>query len=170
MYSGETSYPSGIPLGYFDWNHPPVELFNPAMYTINPQNGFVAEATYNNNGPAPVQWGLTTKDEMMVFYIQYTLGAKLATGILEDLGTELKMMVYPNPAAGTSALLYTLGDASKVTITICNLMGQSIRTLANEQQAAGPHQYTIDNLAAGTYFVKTTVNGNSVSRKLVMTN
>jgi hypothetical protein len=170
MYSGETAYPSGVPTGYFDWSHPPVELFNPTMYTMNPVNGFVAEATYNNNGPAPVQWGLTTKDEMMVFYIQYTLGAKLATGIQEDLGTQLKMMVYPNPAAGSSSLFYTLGDAAKVRIDVYNLMGQNIRTLANEQQAAGSHQYAIDNLAAGTYVVKTTVNGTSVSRKVVITN
>ncbi len=170
MYDGWKDYTSGINMGYFDWAHPPVELSTP-MVPIDPTVGFVAQATYNNNGPAPVQWGLTTKDEMMVFYIQYTLGAALsAAGIQEDLGTALKMMVYPNPAAGASTLFYTLGDASKVRIDIYNLMGQNIRSLANETQTAGEHHYTIDNLAAGTYFLTTIVNGESVSRKLVITN
>ncbi|HXC07107.1 MAG TPA: hypothetical protein VNZ86_20245, partial [Bacteroidia bacterium] len=89
LYDGTYDYTNNVPLGYFDWAHPPVELFSP-MHVINPHNGLIAQATYNNYGPAPVQWGLTTKDEMMVYYIQYTLGSAI-TGIHEEQGAQFKM-------------------------------------------------------------------------------
>jgi hypothetical protein len=169
LYDGKMNYTTNTNTGVFDWSHPPVEVFTP-MVVINPRDGFVAQATYNNNGPAPVQFGLTTKAEMMVWYIQYTLGASLTTGIQEDLAKQLNLSVYPNPSAGASTLHYTLGESSKVKIDVYNLMGQHLKTLADEQQGSGDHSYLIEKLAAGTYLLKTQVNGASVTTRVVTTN
>jgi hypothetical protein len=169
LYDGKFDYTHNVNTGFFDWAHPPVEIFTPMMQ-INPQIGFVAQATYDNTGSSTVAWGLTTKDEMMVYYLQYTIGSKINTGIQNNLAEKLNLAVYPNPANESSAVYYTLADVSHVKVEIYNLMGQLIRTLADEQQSAGTRSYSIDHLASGTYLLKTTVNGESVSRKVIITN
>ncbi|HEV7231736.1 MAG TPA: T9SS type A sorting domain-containing protein [Bacteroidia bacterium] len=168
MYQGKFDYSHNTYAGSFDWAHPPVEIFTP-MYVINPRDGFIAEATYDNTGSTPVQWGLTTKDEMMVYYIQYTLGDKINTGIQNNLAETLNLQIFPNPASRTT-VYYTLAGSSKVKLEVSNLMGQNVRTLTEGEQSAGNYSFDIDQLAAGTYLLKTTVNGSSVTRKLIITN
>ena len=66
---------------------------------------------------------------------------------------------YPNPFNASTSIYYTLSKASRVSLVIYNALGQKIKTMVNEYQAAGPHIQRWDGLmdngleaATGIYF------------------
>ncbi|MFZ4401936.1 MAG: T9SS type A sorting domain-containing protein [Bacteroidales bacterium] len=70
---------------------------------------------------------------------------------------------YPNPARDITNIVYTLPEEGKVRITITNILGQSIRTIVDEQQSEGIHKVVISaeelNLYSGVYMYQLEVNG-----------
>ncbi len=87
---------------------------------------------------------------------------------------------YPNPFNPTTNIKYALPVDSKVTVNIYNVLGQRVRTLMNDDVAAGYHIAEWDGtgnggqqLASGVYFMQMSakgMNGKSFSevRKLMM--
>ncbi len=78
---------------------------------------------------------------------------------------------YPNPFNPTTTIRYALNTDEKVEIEIYNIKGQTVKTLVNEDQAAGYHSVVWngkDNSnkqsASGIYFYKFKA-GNIVSMK-----
>ena len=62
--------------GYYDWEHPNNGYYEP--YYILPANtGFIHRALYTNTSSSAVTFGLTTDNEMMITYMQYTEGEPL---------------------------------------------------------------------------------------------
>lgn len=59
--------------GFYDYAHPPIRFFDNFL-EVNAQNGLIQEATFDNTGDEAVFFGLTTDDEMMITFMQYTLG------------------------------------------------------------------------------------------------
>jgi hypothetical protein len=73
---------------------------------------------------------------------------------------------YPNPFNPTTNISYALPVASKVVVEIFNVIGQNVRTIANDEQAAGRHVVEWDGeddsgnrLASGVYFLRLSANG-----------
>jgi flagellar hook assembly protein FlgD len=87
---------------------------------------------------------------------------------------------YPNPFNPTTNIRYALPVDSRITLEIFNVIGQRVRTLVNDNMAAGYHTMEWDGasdagsrLASGVYFLRlsaTGVNGAKFSdvNKLVM--
>ena len=87
---------------------------------------------------------------------------------------------YPNPFNPTTNIKYALPVDSKLTMEIYNVLGQRVRTLVNDNVAAGFHIAEWDGtgnagqqLASGMYFLQMSAkgtNGKTFSdvRKLVM--
>jgi flagellar hook assembly protein FlgD len=87
---------------------------------------------------------------------------------------------YPNPFNPTTSIKYALPVQSKVAIHIYNVLGQRVRTLMNDDVAAGYHIAEWNGtgnegqqLASGVYFLQmsaTGTNGKTFSeiRKLMM--
>ncbi len=59
--------------GEYDYAHPPVRYFD-NFIELPSGSTLLNQATFNNDGPEPVSFGLTTDDEMMITAIQYTVG------------------------------------------------------------------------------------------------
>lgn len=57
------------------------------------------------------------------------------------------MGVFPNPFSGRAKLVYALDNASVVEITIYDLLGNRVATLANTSQKAGVHQVIWDGMS-----------------------
>ena len=86
---------------------------------------------------------------------------------------------YPNPANLSVTLQYTLPEAGQVEIIICNVLGQTIRTLLNEEKPAG--QWNVqwngkdnvgETVSSGIYLVRfqTTVKDrtNQITSKIMI--
>ncbi|MGZ4048164.1 MAG: T9SS type A sorting domain-containing protein, partial [Bacteroidia bacterium] len=128
--------------GYYDWEHPPVEHFDPLL-TMNPRDGLIQRAKYNNTGSAPVYFGLTTHDEMMLYFVQYTLGASLTAGIQTyDDHNAINLNAYPNPYSDNTQISYELKTKTIISIAVYDVLGNKIQTIAdNEIQENGTHTY-----------------------------
>ena len=60
--------------------------------------------------------------------------------------------------------------AGKVELDLFDIRGAKVRTLMNDDQPAGSHEFVLDGsqLSSGVYFYSMTVNGITKTRKLVL--
>jgi hypothetical protein len=82
---------------------------------------------------------------------------------------------YPNPFNLSTAIPYSLSGDSQVRITVCNLLGQTVRALLDSYQQAGPHIAVWDGrdqagreVASGIYFFRVQVEGIAQVRKMAL--
>ncbi len=77
---------------------------------------------------------------------------------------------YPNPARDRTMIRYTLGAPSQVTLTVYDVLGRRVATLAEGMQAAGTHDVQFDSaaLASGTYFYRLGTEVGQQMRKMVV--
>lgn len=82
---------------------------------------------------------------------------------------------WPNPFSGTTRLALALERAADVDVTVHDLGGRRVATLFHGALPAGVHEFTwsgarADGSAAahGVYFVQARVNGERLTRKLVL--
>lgn len=74
----------------------------------------------------------------------------LATGELSLPDRFSLSQNYPNPFNSATAIMYDLPTPSRVKIEIFNVLGQTVRTLADDEKPAGSHRVTWDgNTSSG---------------------
>lgn len=158
--------------GFYDFSHPPIRTWDD-FYPINPRHGLIHEATFRNTGPSPVTFGLTTEDEMMVFYYQYILGELIdgnPTGI-ETLSSN-QLSIYPNPSKGDAVLEINLSASNHVQLQIFDLQGRAQYTLDLGKQAPGKLQTSINRdgirLAKGIYFAQVQIGEEIFTKKFII--
>lgn len=118
--------------GYYDWEHPNTGYYEP-YYTLPANTGFIHRALYTNTSSNPVTFGLTTTNEMMITYMQYTEGEPIpfvgvphikdrycvnadplvfqpAGGTITGNGTTGNQFLPSAAGVGTHAVTYTFHD------------------------------------------------------------
>jgi hypothetical protein len=82
----------------------------------------------------------------------------------------MEIAVSPSPARGRTAVSYALPRAGDVSLVVYDATGRPIRTLAAGRRAAGRYTATWNahDAAAGIYFCKLESDGNSITRKVVL--
>lgn len=82
---------------------------------------------------------------------------------------------YPNPFNPETTISYTLGENQQVRLDIYNVKGQLVRTLVNENKAAGNHRVLWNGLdkqnqpvSSGIYYYKMTAGKYSSSKKMIL--
>lgn len=168
IYEGFLDEETGIDLGYYNWSHPPSAVFEPFV-TVPWKDGLIQEAKFRNCCTSPsVEYGLTTDDEMMLYYIQYTLD--IASDI--DEKDKLQFSMFPNPTNGNTNLRFYLDKATTVSYDVYDNIGRLVYTQNLGRQTQGLNTITLDaaqaNLAAGSYFIRLQADGNSVVKQLVV--
>lgn len=82
--------------------------------------------------------------------------------------------VSPNPVAGSAGVGFTVGRETRVRITVVDLAGREVATLADGVRSAGSHRVVWDGYAvhgraaAGMYFVRYEADGRALARRFVM--
>ncbi len=82
---------------------------------------------------------------------------------------------YPNPFNPETTISYSLSQGENVKIEVYNVRGQLVRTLVNENKAAGHHKVVwtgVDNnnrpVSSGVYYYKMTAGKYSSSKKMIL--
>ncbi len=89
--------------------------------------------------------------------------------------TSALLSCYPNPANSGVQVCYRLDTRSPVTITVYNVLGKRVRTLAEQVQEAGEHRVYWDGVSdksfpvsTGVYFVSLSMDGRNLTRKVLL--
>jgi Secretion system C-terminal sorting domain len=77
---------------------------------------------------------------------------------------------YPNPFNAATTVRVTLPEAADLTVSVYNVAGQLVATIADGNYNAGQHALTFDasNIASGLYFIQATVPGQLNATQKVM--
>jgi hypothetical protein len=81
---------------------------------------------------------------------------------------------YPNPFNPSTMISYSLGNASQVTLSVFNSLGEEVATLVNGNQAAGNYSVSFNassigrQLSSGMYFYRLTAGSNVSTKKLIL--
>jgi Zn-dependent metalloprotease len=77
---------------------------------------------------------------------------------------------YPNPFNPTTTISFDLPESDHIELDVFNMLGQKVRTLANDTYEAGSHKFTFDarELPSGIYMYKLSANGQTLVRKMVL--
>jgi PKD repeat protein len=82
------------------------------------------------------------------------------------------MDVYPNPVKSNAMIRYTLAKESDVRIELFNMYGGKVGSLLNTNLPAGEHLLSFNpqtmGLKSGIYFITSTVNGRSSTRRIIV--
>jgi hypothetical protein len=84
--------------------------------------------------------------------------------------TRLLETNFPNPFSRTTSIAFELRERSHVTLTVCDLLGQQVATLADETLEAGRHvmQFDAAGLANGIYLCRLNAGGLVQTSKMIL--
>lgn len=137
------------------------------------------------NSPAFANDTMATNDLLMVvdpfnltqpnFLLK--VGSELNSGSIWD-NTALKhdqkkgfaASVYPNPVSKNATISLDLEKSKNVTITLFDMVGHKVTTIASEQYSAGKNEikYDASSLPKGMYFIQITDGKNSSTMKMIV--
>lgn len=89
----------------------------------------------------------------------------------EELNNEYELSQnYPNPFNPATTLKFTIPKASKVDVSIYNIIGQKVLNVTNDYYEAGTHELKIDasQLSSGVYFYQLTSGSYQVTKKMTL--
>ena len=145
----------------FDYQHLPFRFFEPFL-EVDAQEGIIAEATYNNDGPVPVNWGLTSNDEMMIFVIFFTLDTAgidiyenpdtTSTGIRSPLNARAEVLFYPNPLSQTATFELSGINNGETVLQILDVSGKVCEQQIFDHLNKSKLQIDANNFSNGIYF------------------
>jgi hypothetical protein len=84
----------------------------------------------------------------------------------------LGIQVYPNPATNAMTMRYTLPASGPVTISLYDITGKLVSTLASGYHRAGAYSYSLltahHSLASGAYLVRLDAGSAQAFGKLIL--
>jgi hypothetical protein len=92
------------------------------------------------------------------------------TGI-KNIETAVGLNIYPNPSSSNVNISFNLTEKQNVSVNVIDMLGRTVETIPATQYASGETVLTIGNKAtyqAGVYFVNININGQQVSKKIIM--
>lgn len=179
IYDGDYSYELGFDVGFYRTGPEVTFRYFPenSLYELDPRRGIIHEAGFAvmdstaNSGMPPVEWGLTSDDEMMVLGIQYYEGASLTS--IEETAPIKGLRMYPNPTTDNVSVTFELLESSNVDIEIVDLLGKQVATIETGSKLKGLQRIDFNTsdlgLSPGTYFIQFLVDDSRLSKKLIIT-
>ena len=77
---------------------------------------------------------------------------------------------YPNPFNPSTTISYSLSKASYVKLSVYNVLGKELTTLADGFQTAGNHsaRFLASNMASGVYFYRLEAEGHTAMKQMLL--
>ena len=144
-------------------------------------SGFYQARARDADGEVVGQWHSIPLNRNKRQVLELTLGGGMRVSGVESLAAAKAAASasglspnVPNPFNSTTQIVYRLAEAATVRLAIYNLLGQQVRTLVDEFQAAGVYQVLWDardrqgsTVAAGVYITRLQYPGGVQTRRLL---
>jgi hypothetical protein len=87
-----------------------------------------------------------------------------------DAGVVTFAGAVPNPSSGSANLVFSLPSTSRVSLALYSVAGRQVASLVDETRDAGSHTVSLSRrtLAPGTYFAVLSVDGQKISRTVIL--
>jgi hypothetical protein len=160
-----------------------IKLLDPSLNLVTIANTSVTDGTVTPNFPSTGMWydvisgdslNVTnvamavnlTAGEYRIYTSQHVI---VATEDAKMTMTEHLLTTFPNPANQETTIAYALDETALVEVSVFDMFGREISTLAKGTQTAGEQYlaWNMSGLANGTYLVRLRVNGAVETRKVV---
>lgn len=84
--------------------------------------------------------------------------------------SNISLANYPNPFNPLTKIAYSLPIASKINLTIYDILGREIAVLVNEQKEAGNYEvsFNASHLASGIYIYRLSTSNKVAVRKMLL--
>jgi len=94
---------------------------------------------------------------------------KPAQQIVSDNAQGFTCTLYPNPAKTELRIDYNILSDAKIKISIIDIAGKKLKTIANTKQELGAYSITadVDRLPSGVYMLEFQVNGNVYTERFI---
>jgi Secretion system C-terminal sorting domain len=89
----------------------------------------------------------------------FSAGSLLVSNLLDANGIVSNANLFPNPSNGITQISAELPSSSDVKITLMDVYGQSVKTIAEGNYTAINESFDVSDIAKGIYFVHYTING-----------
>jgi len=96
-----------------------------------------------------------------------TITVGSSVGVDENNSGLFDVNINPNPSNEKFIGNYQLMHPSTIKVEVLNVMGQIIKQVTHDILPAGKHSFEINDLKAGSYFVKVTSNDKVVAHRIV---
>ncbi len=102
-------------------------------------------------------------------FIRFNLDT-LALASKQVLNPEELLECFPNPANNKITITFSLKDSSTIHLSLCNMMGQSVKELMNGKAGKGSHRLNFDvsKLAKDNYLLILNSGTDRLTRKIVL--
>ncbi|HXD92673.1 MAG TPA: T9SS type A sorting domain-containing protein, partial [Bacteroidia bacterium] len=93
-----------------------------------------------------------------------------AAGI-NNIETMVDLNIYPNPSSNHVNIAFNLSENHTIAVNVVDMLGRVVETIPAQQHTSGETVLTIGNKAtyqAGVYFVNILVDGQQISKKVIM--
>jgi len=164
---GELLYDASCPDGepgcvapWFDYRHIPMRYWEPLM-PLKWGNGLIHEAKWMNDGPASVNFGPTSDDEMMVLIAFYTEEPVQSVSAVKEEDIQGDIRLSPNPA-GELLRVEIPGDRDWPDLRVFDLTGREV--LSRHSLSGGVALVDVSALVPGVYIIQ----AGGVARKVVV--
>jgi len=90
---------------------------------------------------------------------------------IETIEAQIGLQIYPNPTSSNVNLVFDLSEKHNIVISVIDMLGRVVETNPVQNYPSGQTHLTINNKAnyqPGIYFVSIDVDGQHISKKIVV--
>ncbi len=143
--------------------------FNPfAVSFLNPFIGWCGGADSPDSSGGMYKWKYHFSLNNNAIAADASASADNAVAATKNNTTNLS--AYPNPVSNSATISFSLQQSQKISLTIYDMNGRLIKTLADAQMQAGNHQLTwnarSENVIAGVYLLKLQADNYVETKKI----
>ncbi len=99
------------------------------------------------------------------------INVRNTTSGIKNIAEKIDLAIYPNPSSANVNIAFNLPEKHTITLNVVDMLGRVVETVPAQQYASGETVVTIGNKAAyqaGVYFVNINVDGEQISKKIVI--
>lgn len=133
-----------------------VNIWEAGVYYIN----------YELTDPSGNQAALVTRP----VFVNFPPNCQITYSGVENMKLEDAVSIFPNPTQGEVTVGYTLTNNQPLNITVFNAVGAVVAEMNGVQGGFGTQKIDLSAYGAGTYTIRLTNNGESISRRIIVAN
>lgn len=167
LWGYEYAYPTGGYMTYWRKTYPHDRNMGELLFANDHSSRFLPSiAIQGVNLPLAKFFSYEYPD--MGAWITCTSCGVVASAVNNVVSTIAGVRIYPNPANDQFALSYRLTQASNVTVTLSNTLGQVVATQNAGSTVSGKVVMNTSGLAEGVYFYTLIANGERSTGRVVV--